>query len=171
MKQIIPGYAGLALFGGEVVVSERYNNRTLEVFNTKLQYVRKIVSPSEGRGKFDCVAVDNYGNLYVGVHDAINPRIEVLTNGGELLCLLGFDRNGMNHLSYPIGLCVANQYVYVADQDYHNISIFTTDGKHVTSFGRPGHDKGELRFPHGVFMDSDGFIHVCDRGNERLHIF
>ena len=170
-KQINPGYAGLALFGDEVVVSERHNNCTLEVFNTKLEYVRKIVSPIGGRGNFDRVAVDNYGNLYVGVHDETNPRIEVLTNGGEFLRLIGFDGNGVNLLSYPIGLCVANQYVYVADHDYHNISIFTTDGKYVTSFGRPGHDKGELRFPHGVFMDRDGFIHICDRGNERLHIF
>ena len=83
--------------------------------------------------------MDNYGNLYVGVHDKMNPHIEVLTNGGELLRLLGFDGNGMNHLSYPIGLYVANQYVYVANHNHNNISVFTTDGKHVTSFGRPGH--------------------------------
>ena len=70
----------------------------------------------------------DYGYLYVGVHDETNPHIEVLTNGGEFLRLLDFDGNGVNHL---IGLCVANQYVYVADHDYHNISIFTTDGKYV----------------------------------------
>ena len=32
-------------------------------------------------------------------------------------------------------LCVADQFVYVANSSVHKIAVFTTEGDYVTSFG------------------------------------
>ena len=59
-------------------------------------------------------------------------------------------------------MCVSGQYVYVTDFGNHNISVFTTEGEYVTSFGEKGSNNGEFNGPCGVCTDMDGFIYVCD---------
>ena len=44
----------------------------------------------------------------------------------------------------------------------YNISVFTTDGVYVTSFGQCGSNEGDFNFPHSVCVDQDGFVYVTD---------
>ena len=39
------------------------------------------------------------------------------------------------------------------------------------TIGRLGSGPGELRHPHGVVVDTDGFVYVCDLFNNRVQIF
>ena len=121
--------SGVAVVGSEVMVSGQYNPK-LEVYTTELNLVRKI------RGYFNRLSSDGHGKLYVGATG--HSRIQVLSKGGEFLHSFGSDENGVNKLSDPRGVCVAGQYVYVTDHSNNNISIFTTEGEHVTSFGQRG---------------------------------
>ncbi len=36
----------------------------------------------------------------------------------------------------PLGICVSGQLVYVSDYGGHYVSVFTTAGDNVTSFGQ-----------------------------------
>ncbi len=36
----------------------------------------------------------------------------------------------------PLGICVSGQFVYVTDYGGHYVSVFTTAGDYVTSFGQ-----------------------------------
>ena len=49
--------------------------------------------------------------------------------------------------------------------------MYETSGQFVTSFGRPGLNEGEFRWPLCITSCVDGFIHVCDLSNGRIQIF
>ena len=70
----------------------------------------------------------------------------------------------------PRGLCVSGHYVYVCHGSY-NISVFTTDGVYVTSFGQRGSNEGDFDYPHSVCVDQDGFVFVTDYNNSRVQCF
>ena len=99
-----------------------------------------------------------------------HSRIQVHSKS-EFLHSFGSDENGVNKLSDPRGVCVAGQYVYVTDYSNNNISIFTIEGEHVTSFGQRGAKEGYLDHPWGICIDNEGFLYVCDCYNNRLQIF
>ena len=60
--------------------------------------------------------------------------------------------------------------MYVADWDNCNISVFTTEGACVTSFGHLGSVDGAFENPWGVCVDKDGLVYVCDFSNKRITI-
>ena len=61
--------------------------------------------------------------------------------------------------------------MYVSDYIGNCIVVYETSGQFVTSFGRRGHEKGEFSSPYCITSCADGFIYVCDRGNNRVQIF
>ena len=160
-----PGHRDVTVVVNEVMVTERDNHGTIKVYTTELEYIREIISHQKGTGTFDRMSSDKHGNLYVSIVNK-NPCIQVLSNRGEILHSFG-----RKELSSPYGVCVTDEYVYVATWDKHNIEIYTTKGKHVTSFGQYGRDEGDFYSPRGVNVDKDGFLYVCDGNNKRLQIF
>ena len=52
----------------------------------------------------------------------------------------------------------------------NRISVFTCEGKFLTSFGTEGSGPGQIRFPCGIAVDKNGLVYVNDFGN-RLQIF
>ena len=65
-------------------------------------------------------------------------------------------------------MCVVGQYVYVAEWAGDCVSVFTTEGGYVTSFGQSGGNEGDFKCPTGVW---DGFVYVCDGDNNRVQEF
>lgn len=65
-----------------------------------------------------------------------------------------------------------NGDIFVAD-GYGNARVhhFTKDGKLVHSWGEVGTEPGQFHLPHGIAIDNDNNIIVCDRENDRLQFF
>ena len=162
-----PGHWGVAVVGDEVMLCELGCEGTIMICNRELAYVRRIVH--ENMGVFFNLSSDCHGNLYVA--DYGNSMIRIFSNDGVLLRSFGHDDNGMNRLNYPYGVCVSGQYVYVSNLCGHNVSVFTTAGHYVTSFGQWGKDEGEFQYPRGIYVDMDNFIFVCDANNNRTQCF
>ena len=80
----------------------------------------------------DGISADDHGNLYVG--ERTQSCVLVLSAGGEFICSFG-NSKGVKMLDAPHGVCVSGEYVYVTDWVKHNVSVFTTAGEHVTTFG------------------------------------
>ncbi len=58
--------------------------------------------------------------------------------------------------------CDSTGKVYVADTGNHRIQVFTAEGKLLKMFGRhDGQGRGELNWPGGVAIDSNGMVYVC----------
>ena len=68
-------------------------------------------------------------------------------------------------------MCVAGQYMYVTDIDLHNVSVFTTEGAYVTSFGHHSIEEGCFDCPYALCLDRDGFMYVADCHNNRVQVF
>ena len=157
------GHVGLDAVGDEIMVIEK-GNKHIKIYNTELEYVKY----NEHSGQFQDITHDDGGNLYVNTADS---HIQVLSKDGEFMYSFSCGGNGVNKLCKPWGVCVSGQYVYVTDIDNHSISVFTTEGEYVTSFGEKGSKDGEFNIPCRVCTDMDGFIFVCDFNNNRIQMF
>ena len=162
-----PGHHGVAVVGDEVMVCERGSKGTIMVYDRELKYRRQITG--RGMGEFSDLSPDSHGNLYVA--DFANSVIRVFSINGDLLRSFGCDENGVKKLSRPRGVCVAGQYVYVTDEGLNNVSVFSTEGAYVTSFGHRGSEEGCFNYLHGLCVDRDGFVYVADYGNHRVQVF
>ena len=52
-----------------------------------------------------------------------------------------------------------------------NLNFVRTSGEFVHSFGKEGSGRGELSYPHGIVINQDGFVFVCDENNKRIQVF
>ena len=157
---------GLTLRDNLVYVCDGDNHR-IQVFDRDLNFVRSIGSRGSGRGEFGApfnVKFDAAGNVYVAEWD--NERVQVMDSSGRFI-----REFGQGKLRGPSGLLIADKYVYVSDVSGHCIVVYETSGQYVTSFGRCGENEGEFSCPFSITSCVDGFIHVCDWGNDRVQIF
>ena len=163
-----PGHRGVAVVGDEVMLCKRGSEGTIMIYNRELEYVRRMVH--EDVGEFMNLSSDSHGNLYVT--DWSKSMIRVFSNDGVLLRSFGCDNNGVNKLTDPRGVCVSGQYVYVSNYGGHDVSVFTTAGHYVTSFGKEGQEEGEFLHPYGISADMHhDYICVCDLSNKRVQCF
>lgn len=74
----------------------------------------------------------------------------------------------------PTGVVVnGNGDIFVSD-GYGNCRVhkFDARGTLLTSWGRPGTVRpGEFNLPHGIGLDAQGRLLVCDRENHRIQVF
>jgi len=126
-----------------------------------------------------CLAIDNAGLVYVC--DRTAHRIQVFDKMGN------FKRNipvefqsmtplpaGPDHKSGASGTAVAiafsrdpgQKFIFVANMDDERIDVLDhATGRPLSSFGRPGHQAGELTSVHFLAVDSKGNIYVAELGN------
>ena len=96
--------------------------------------------------------------------------VRVLSAQGELL--YSFHVNDTSHkLSQPHSICVDSEFVYVSEWEIDCVSVFTKQGKFITSFGKGGSGDGKFNNPTGLAIDSDGVLYVCDFSNSRIQVF
>ena len=70
---------------------------------------------------------------------------------------------GRGELMDPTGVSIdTSGMVYVTEYGNDRVSVFTSEGQYVISFGRELHD------PRGVVVDSSGVVYVCDSMNNRV---
>jgi DNA-binding beta-propeller fold protein YncE len=100
--------------------------------------------------------------------------VSVCTVEGEELLRLGTahrPRDGAP-FNHPSDAAVdAGGRIWVAD-GYGNarLHVFDREGRHLESFGAPGHGPGEFGTPHGIWVDRQGRVLVADRENHRVQV-
>ena len=75
--------------------------------------------------------------------------------------------------NHPADIAVApSGEIFVAD-GYGNSRVhrFSAEGKLLNSWGSPGAGPGEFTTPHGIWVDPQERVYVCDRENNRVQIF
>lgn len=73
----------------------------------------------------------------------------------------------------PTNIAIAkNGNIYVTD-GYGNcrVHVFAPDGTLLFSWGEIGEGPGEFQLPHGIVIDDEDNVYVCDRQNNRIQIF
>ena len=78
---------------------------------------------------------------------------------------------------YPTNVCFGpDNALYIGDGYGSNVLLhYDRDGKHVRTFGEAGEGPGQLKTPHGQWLDDrpgrEPMIIVADRANARLQYF
>ena len=160
---------GVTLYDNQVYVCDCDNNR-IQVFDLDLNFIRSIGSHGKGRGEFNDpydVTFDSAGNMYVA--ELNNKRVQVMDIDGRFI--RAFGQEGKGKLSGPSAVHIVDKYVYVSDFIGDCIVVYETSGQFVTLFQSRGHEEGKVYCPYCITTCADGFIHVCDLGNNRVQIF
>jgi DNA-binding beta-propeller fold protein YncE len=74
---------------------------------------------------------------------------------------------------YPTNVALAaDGSLYISD-GYGNACVhkFSSDGRHLLSWGEPGAGPGQFHLPHGIAVGPDATVAVADRENSRLQFF
>ena len=61
--------------------------------------------------------------------------------------------------------------VYVVELYNRRVSVFSCEGKFLTSFGTKGSEPGQFEEAHGIAVDKNGNVYVSDRVNDRIQVF
>lgn len=76
--------------------------------------------------------------------------------------------------NHPTGLVPSpSGDLYAADGEKNcRVHRFTSDGKLVSSWGEPGKmEPNQFHLVHGIVVDGEGRVYVCDRENARVQVF
>ena len=115
-----------------------------------------------------CVAIHDNGDIYVGSYDNC---IYVFDQTGQLKNTIGSSGSGDGQFSFPYGISIKGDVLYVADSGNHRVQKLTSSGKFLHKFGQRGSGQGQFNRPVSVFFDSNNKLIVSDRDNHRIQIF
>ena len=117
-----------------------------------------------------CIAVDDFGNIYVTNHD----RSTVIKFGsdGNYVRQWGSYGYGDYKLNDPRDIAVDSQgNVYVVDHGNNRIVKYDSEGTFQTEWGNQGGGDGEFHWPWGIAIDDSDSIYVADQHNHRIQVF
>jgi peptidylamidoglycolate lyase len=120
------------------------------------------------------LTVDHEGNLWLT--DVALQQVFKFTPEGKLLLTLGersIPGDDHTHFNRPTDVAVLRDGSFYVSDGYKNTRVmkFTADGKFEFAWGTKGKEPGEFNLPHGITIDAQGRVIVCDRENERLQVF
>lgn len=136
---------------------------------------RKLAS--WGAGQFVMphgLTVDHRGHVWltdVGLHQVFEctPEGKILRTWGEA----GVPGKDAAHFNLPTDVAILPDGSFYVSDGYQNTRVvkFSASGTYDFEWGTQGEGHGQFHLPHGLAVDSQGRVLVCDRENERIQIF
>lgn len=165
---------GVAVVDGALYVTDSGNGRVVILSQTGL-FKRSInLSPKPELSYPVGITIDQQRRIYLA-SPGMENQIAVYDSAGEFLYNFPKDASSQASTSdtpgKPIGLCIANERLYVTDVLDQDVKVYDLTGKLILKFGRPGNKDGEFSFPNGITVDKAGNIYVSDSNNGRVQVF
>jgi tripartite motif-containing protein 71 len=149
---------------GRIFIADGGNHR-VQVFAADGSYVGAWGSQGSGPGQFQTptgIEVGAEGSVYVV--DSGNARVLRYDHNGVFVESWGGPGTAEGQFTTPWGIAIRGQTAFVSDSATGRIQAFDLDGNYLWSFS-PG------VAPHGIALDSSGWIYVADTGNSRVRVY
>jgi len=106
------------------------------------------------------------------VVDAMNFRVQVLTQEGEFLYSIGKIGDRTGAMFRPKGIAFDSEgHLYVVDGLWSLVQVFSDKGRLLYYFGDKGTGLGQFQLPTGLQIDRNDRIYVVDSFNRRVQVF
>lgn len=156
-----------------ILLMDAIDRHTIAVFDNKSgvlinQWGANIFAMPHG------LTVDAENNLWLT--DLAYHQIYKFSYDGELLMTLGergVAGDDCFHFNRPTGVAVAKDGSFYVSDGYRNSRVmkFSAKGEFLFQWGVKGSGPGQFDLPHGITLDSSGFVYVSDRSNVRVQVF
>ena len=101
------------------------------------------------------------------IADNYNSRILIVSQKGKFVTQFSNDK-----LKKPYGIAVDKECIFITDIWNHALFQFRKkDFIFINRTGTEGNEKGQLNFPKGLCIDTNGDVLVADSNNNRLSVF
>ena len=142
----------------------------VEIFHNNL--VNSAVNKGNGLGEMNCprnLVITPTGVIYAT--DSNNDRVCVYLPKLDYFFHFG-DKITFGKMSYPIGIAVSQDILFVSNSGSDSISSYYLNGEFIKRIGTNGSKIEEFKNPEGLAYDEvDKVLFVCDRGNNRVQAF
>jgi iron(III) transport system ATP-binding protein len=147
-------------------VGEYGDNDRVQKFDKEGNFLLQFGSQGTLPGQFQRPSgmLWHAGKIYIV--DAFNNRIQVFSEAGEFLEVLG---GAEGNLNYPYDIAMsAQEELFVVEYAAGRVSKFDLGGKLLGRFGVSGSSEGEFSTPWGMTVDAQSRVFVADTGNRRV---
>ena len=141
------------------------------------------VRPVTRVGGPNFLAFDRQGNLYTT--EGSVGRVQKFTAQGKYLLSWGDNENKPGSfggvfnrypekkidMQGPVGICFDKDDRVWISALCGRVQQFTAEGKFLRGFGAAGTKPGQFFAPHGLALDSKGYLYVVDASNHRIQKF
>ncbi|MGZ8578578.1 MAG: NHL repeat-containing protein, partial [Actinomycetota bacterium] len=151
---------------GTIVIADTGNDQVAKYSAAGAQLWR-VGSYGTGTNQFwnpRDIGIDSAGNIYVA--DSRNNRIVKLApNGTWVAAFLGPTGN---RISFPLGVSVSNDSIYVADSGKNRVRVWDLSGNEIRQVTDPGSGACDLNDPRDVDADPSGNVYVANYKNHNI---
>ena len=153
---------------GNYYVCEYGGNDRVQKFDVDGNFITAFGGFGTGEGEFQRPMGVVWRDSRIYVADAINNRIQIFTDDGAFVRVLGH-KVSPPRLHYPYDLTSGpNGDLFTIEYGGNRVTHLSLNGETLGTFGSTGHGLGEFSTPWGLAVDSTGRIVVADTGNRRL---
>ena len=141
-----------------------------EIPNYSLKTDPILTAGKFGRGDNELcaqgIAFDDINELMY-IADWKNSRVQIVSLKGEIVAQFGSDM-----LLCPWGIAVTDEFIYVTDTGHHALFQFRKKiFKFLNITGTEENKEGQLSFPRGLCIDTNGDVLIADSDNNRVCVF
>ena len=131
-------------------------------YKEKINPVKKFGTKGKEKGELNFPSgLALYRNESIYIADTDNGRIQIFSTAGKFVAEFGKEQ-----LYRPHSIALNDKWVFVSD--YYHDAVFKfqiTRNKYVCQSA-----KGELDYPHGITVDTNGEVLVADCNNNRIPV-
>lgn len=157
---------------GQIYIVDGVNNRVV-VSNKDGKVLFSFGEKGSGNGQMQFplgIFIDSSGSVYVA--DSGNHRIQVFDPFGEYQTEINIPPFEGNP-SDPTDLTIdeAGNRIFIVDNNNHHILVYDLQTmKLLDTYGTPGMEKRQFRYPFLISSDKDNYLYIVDVINTRVQV-
>ncbi len=157
---------------GKIYVVDGVNNK-IKVFDKDGRFAFSFGSRGSLRGQLNFplgIDIGDSGKVYIA--DSGNHRVQIFSPAGQYINQIRVHAKIAPSDPTDVAVNEADQKLYVADNDNHYILVYDlSDNELFQTFGSPGAEKREFRYPFLMALDKENYLYITDVVNTRVQAF